>query len=91
MATVIRSEDFGKYTWAIRVAGLLHRYSDVSKHEREINAVEVVTRACAWHRIHEPSIQHAHIQTEHIQTPRISLLELLLRADPVNKTKLGLT
>ena len=72
-------------------ASLLHRNSDVSKHEREIKVEEIDAWVCAWHRIHEPPIQHAHFPTKQIQAPRLSLLELLLRVDPVNKIKLGLT
>ena len=94
MATVkhvIKSEGFCRHIWAMHFAGLLHRNSDVSKHERKINAVEIDAWVCAWYRIHEPAMQHAYFTTKQIQAPRRSLLDLLRRVDPVNKTKLGLT
>ena len=75
----------------MRSTTLRHRNSDVSKHEGEINAVEIDAWVCAQNRIHEPPMQHAYFPTKQIQAPRLPLLELLLRVDPVNKTKLGLT
>ena len=87
----MESQDVCKYTWAMRFVSLLHRHSDVDKHEREINAVAIDALVCARHRIHEPPIQHAYFPTKQIQAPRLSLLELLLRVDPLNKTKLGTT
>ena len=38
---VMKSEGFCKDIWAMRFESLLRRNSDVSKHEREINVVEI--------------------------------------------------
>ena len=83
---VMKSEDVCKCTWVVRFESLLHRHSEVSKHESDINAVGIDPSVSAWHRIHQPPIHDACFPTKHFQAPRLALLELLLRVDPMNKT-----